>query len=128
MCGGVAHFSGKTEAGLDSSGLKCVGGGKTVEAAVKHRVSGVYRTVRAVVWKDGGVISPSPIRFNGAGRNSIVSRGLSSIFGDALRMFQAVLRVFGEEVAKGGGDSEPSFAIAFMATFVARFTNLAGRG
>ena len=98
-----------------------------METAVKHRVSGAYRTIRAVVCKDGGEISPPPIRFDGAGRNSIVSRGLSSIFGDALRVFQAVLRVFGEEVAKGGG-SEPSVAIAFMATFVARFTNLAGRG
>ena len=30
-----------------------------METAVKHRVSGVYRTVRAVVWKDGGEISPA---------------------------------------------------------------------
>lgn len=33
-----------------------------METAVKHRVSGAYRTVRAVVWKDGGEISPPPIR------------------------------------------------------------------
>ena len=35
---------------------------RTMETAVKHRVSGAYRTVRAVVWKDGGEIPPPPIR------------------------------------------------------------------
>ena len=39
-----------------------------METAVKHRVSGAYRTVRAVVWKDGGEISPPPIRFECCGK------------------------------------------------------------
>ena len=51
-----------------------------METAVKHRVSGAYRTVRAVVCKDGGEISPPPIRLHDK-RNG----GLSFVEGSVQR-------------------------------------------
>ena len=64
-----------------------------METAVKHRVSGAYRTVRAVVWKDGGEIFPASY--------PIISKKIEILkgFGDSLANARGLMKR--KSVSKG---------------------------